>query len=173
MNTPLATVLLTAALAATALPAQAAGWGDALRDGASKLGSGSGSATSEGSSAGGLGGLLGNSGSSTGLGGAAGLSALGLGGLSGSGTASNAAGVITYCMKNNYLNADKAAQVKDQLLGKLGLGQKEEPKDQGYQNGLMGMVTGSDGQSFSLDKVKGNLKEKACDFVLDNAKSLL
>ncbi|MEG2999882.1 MAG: DUF2501 domain-containing protein [Comamonas sp.] len=168
MKTLFATALLTATLAAATLPAQAAGWGDALRDGASKLG-GSGGAASEGSSSG-LGGLLGNSG---GAGSAAGLSALGLGGLTGSGTASNAAGVITYCMKNNYLNADKAAQVKDQLLGKLGLGQKEEPKDSGYQNGLMGMVTGSNGQSFSLDKVKSNLKEKACDFVLDNAKSLL
>lgn len=165
MKTLFATALLTATLAAATLPAQASGWGDALRDGASKLGG----AASEGSSSG-LGGLLGNSG---GAGSAAGLSALGLGGLTGSGTASNAAGVITYCMKNNYLNADKAAQVKDQLLGKLGLGQKEEPKDTGYQNGLMGMVTGSNGQSFSLDKVKSNLKEKACDFVLDNAKSLL
>ena len=35
------------------------------------------------------------------------------------------------------------------------------------------MVTGSGGKSFSLDKVKGDLKEKACDYVLDNAKSLL
>lgn len=166
MKTAFATALLTAALAAATLPAQASGWGDALRDGASKLGSGSGSAASEGSSSG-LGGLLGGTGS------AAGLSALGLGGLTGSGTASNAAGVITYCMKNNYLNADKASQVKDQLLGKLGLGQKEEPKDPGYRNGLMGMVTGSDGKSFSLDKVKSNVKEKACDFVLNSAQSLL
>ena len=37
----------------------------------------------------------------------------------------------------------------------------------------MGMVTGSDGKSFSLDKVKSNVKEKACDFVLNNAQSLL
>ena len=169
MKITFASALLTATLAAASLTAQASGWGDALKEGASKLGSGSGSAASEGGSSG-LGGLLGNSGGAAGAGG---LSALGLGGLSSSGTASNAAGVITYCMKNNYLNADKAAQVKDQLLGKLGLGQKEEPKDTGYQNGLMGMVTGSDGQSFSLDKVKGNLKEKACDFVLNNAKSLL
>ncbi|WP_347685812.1 DUF2501 domain-containing protein, partial [Comamonas thiooxydans] len=125
-----------------------------------------GGAAESSSSASGLGGMLGGSGGSSAL------SALGLGNLS-SGTASNAAGVLTYCMKNNYLNADKAAQVKNQLLGKLGLGQKEEPKDQGYQNGLMGMVTGADGKSFSLDKVKSNLKEKACDFVLDNAKSLI
>ena len=58
MRTAFATALLTATLAAATLPAQAAGWGDALRDGASKLGSGSGSAASEGSSSG-LGGLLG------------------------------------------------------------------------------------------------------------------
>ena len=68
-----------------------------------------------------------------------------------------------------------ATQVKDQLLGKLGLGtQKQEaPKDQGYLNGLGGMITGSNGQTFSMDKLKGDLKEKACDFVLDNAQSLL
>ena len=81
--------------------------------------------------------------------------------------------MITYCVKNNYLSADKAAQVKDQLLGKMGLGQKEEPKDEGYLSGLSGVVTGSGGQTFSMEKVKGNLKEKACDFVLNNAKSLL
>ncbi|MPN17573.1 hypothetical protein SDC9_164928 [bioreactor metagenome] len=128
---------------------------------------GSGSSSSSGT---GLSGALGGGGGLGGVGDSAALSAMG---LTGSGTASNAAGVITYCMKNNYLNADKAAQVKDQLLGKMGLGQKEEPKDEGYLSGLSGMVTGSDGKSFSLDKVKGSVKEKACDFVLNNAKSLL
>ena len=152
--------LLCATVAAGAFSAHASGLGDALRG---QLGGG---AAESSSSTSGLGGMLGGSGGSSAL------SALGLGNLS-SGTASNAAGVLTYCMKNNYLNADKAAQVKNQLLGKLGLGQKEEPKDPGYQNGLMGMVTGADGKSFSLDKVKSNLKEKACDFVLDNAKSLI
>ena len=152
--------LLCATVAAGSFSAHASGLGDALR------GQLSGGAAESSSSASGLGGMLGGSGGSSAL------SALGLGNLS-SGTASNAAGVLTYCMKNNYLNADKAAQVKNQLLGKLGLGQKEEPKDQGYQNGLMGMVTGADGKSFSLDKVESNLKEKACDFVLDNAKSLI
>lgn len=151
---------LSALLCTAALTVQAAGLGDALRDGASQLGGGSGGSSTLGS----LGGLAG---------GGTGASALGLGGLTSSGTAGNAAGVITYCMKNNYLNADKAAQVKDQLLGKMGLGPKEEPKDSGYQSGLGGLITGSNGQSFSLDKVKGDLKEKACDFVLDNAKSLL
>ena len=158
--------LICATLAAGAVSAHAGGLGDALRG---QLGGGGAAETSSSS---GLGGLLG-----CGTGGAAGgssaLSALGLGGLTGSGTASNAAGVITYCMKNNYLNADKAAEVKNQLLGKLGLGQQEQPKDQGYQDGLMGMIKGNNGQSFSMDKIKSNLKEKACDFVLDNAKSLI
>ena len=137
--------LICATLAAGAVSAHAGGLGDALRG---QLGGGGAAETSSSS---GLGGLLG-----CGTGGAAGgssaLSALGLGGLTGSGTASNAAGVITYCMKNNYLNADKAAEVKNQLLGKLGLGQQEQPKDQGYQDGLMGMIKGNNGQSFSMDK---------------------
>ena len=154
-----------AVLGAAAMNAQAAGWGDALREGASQLGAGSGA---EAGAAGGsgLGGMLGSGGSA--LSGLAGLT-----GLTGSGTASNAAGVITYCMKNNYLNADKAAEVKEQLLGKLGLGHKEEPKDEGYASGLAGMIKGANGQSFSLDSIKGKAKEKACDLVLDNAKSLL
>ena len=143
MKKIISSAMVCALLCGAAFSANAAGFGDALKD---KMGSGSSSGSSSA------------------------LSALG---LSSSGTASNAAGVITYCMKNNYLNADKAAQVKDQLLGKLGLGQKEAPKDTGYQNGLMGMVTGSDGKTFNLDKVKSSVKEKACDFVLNNAKSLI
>lgn len=169
MKTPFLAAVLTATLAVSSIPAHASGWGDTLRQGASQLSGGTtGSAATEGGSSA-LGGLLSNSGGAS----SGALSALGLGGLTGSGTASNAAGVITYCMKNNYLNADKAAQVKDQLLGKLGLGQKEEPKDSGYQSGLGGLIQGSNGQTFSLDKIKSDLKEKACDFVLNNAKSLL
>jgi hypothetical protein len=146
---------LLACLCGMGAGAHASGLTDALK---AQAGGGSGTSSS-------LGGMLG---------GGADLSALSAAGLTSPGTAGNAAGVITYCMKNNYLNADKAAQVKDQLLGKMGLGgQQEAPKDEGYLSGLAGTVTGSGGQTFSLDKVKGNLKEKACDFVLDNAKSLL
>ncbi len=156
MNKFLISAVVCAALGGAGLAANASGLGDAVKG---QLGSGGGASSSA------LGGALGG-------GDASALSSLG-GGLMGSGTASNAAGVITYCMKNNYLNADKAAQVKDQLMGKMGLGQKEEPKDEGYTSGLSGMIKGADGKSFSLDSVKGKAKEKACDFVLDNAKSLL
>ncbi|MDR0227000.1 MAG: DUF2501 domain-containing protein [Burkholderiaceae bacterium] len=161
MHTSISSALLCALLGLGTVSAHASGLGDTLRQ-ATELG---GSSSSSGSQGAGLGGMLGGS-----SGGAGALSALG---LSPSGTAGNAAGVITYCMKNNYLNADKAAQVKDQLLGKLGMSQQEQPKDQGFQSGLGGLVTGSNGKSFSIDKLKGDLKEKACDFVLDNAKSLI
>lgn len=155
---------LVSAVCSLTATAHAANWGDNLRQQASQFGMGSSEKSGTESA---LGGLLGGSSTSSGL-----LSSLG---VPASGTASNAAGVLTYCMKNNYLNANKAEQVKAQLLGKLGLGtQKQEaPKDQGYLNGLGGMITGSNGQSFSMDQLKGDLKEKACDFVLNNAKSLL
>jgi hypothetical protein len=153
---------------AAAWTAQAANWSDTLRQQATQFG-GSGTPAESSGSTSALSGLLGS-----GSGGAAGglLSSLG---VPASGSASNAAGVITYCLKNNYLNPNKAEQVKAQLLGKLGMGtqQQQAPKDPGYLQGLGGMITGSNGQTFSMDKLQGDLKEKACDFVLDNAKSLL
>ncbi|WP_326539395.1 DUF2501 domain-containing protein [Pseudorhodoferax sp.] len=106
---------------------------------------------------------LGNSGSL--------LSGLGLPSI-GSGTASNAAGVLQYCIQNNYL-AGGAAGVKDAVLGKIGLGGDKAEQDKGYQSGLGGILGGSDGSSFDLGKIKADLKQKACDYVLDNAKSLL
>ena len=145
--------LLLAGLCGLTVNTHAAGLGDALRG---QIGGAGGSGATA------LGGALG---------GGTDLSALG---LTSSGTASNAAGVITYCMKNNYLNADKAALVKQQLLGKMGLGAAQpEPRDEGYLSGLSGMVSGSNGKQFNLNRLKGDLKEKACDFVLDNASSLL
>jgi hypothetical protein len=112
------------------------------------------------------------------LGGSAGSGGAGsmLGGLGlpsiGSGTASNAAGVLQYCIQNNYLSGG-AAGVKDAMLGKLGLDSGKAAQDTGYQSGLGGLLTGSNGSSFDLGKVKADLKEKACDYVLSNAKSLL
>lgn len=167
MNHWIKTALLATTLCGASWTAHASSWGDTLRQQAAQLGGAGTAASSDSSPASGLGGLLGNSSAASGL-----LTSMG---VPAAGTASNAAGVITYCMKNNYLNANKAQQVKDQLLGKLGLSpQKQEaPKDQGYLSGLSGMITGSNGQSFSMDKLKGDLKERACDFVLDNAKSLI
>ncbi len=101
-----------------------------------------------------------------------------------SGSASNAAGVIEYCMKNNFLGGD-AGGVKDQLMGKLG-GEEKAKADPGYLEGAKGMLAGGDGKSTDLSSLggggaaggalgdmKGKLTKQACSAVLDNAKSLL
>ena len=102
-----------------------------------------------------------------------------------SGSAGNAAGIIEYCMKNNFLGGD-ASSVKDQLVGKLG-GEEKAKEDPGYLDGAKGMLTGGDGKSTdlaslgggggaagnALGDMKGKMTEKACSAVLDHAKSLL
>ena len=108
------------------------------------------------------------------LGGADGLgSALGLPSIGGD-TAGNAAGVLQYCIQNKYLGGSDASSVKDKLLDKVGIGtQQAQQQDTGYQQGLAGLLSGSDGSSFDLSKLKSDLKDKACGYVLDNASSLL
>lgn len=88
----------------------------------------------------------------------------------GGNTMGNAAGVIQYCVKNNYLSADKATAVKDRLLGMV-TGQKAQQT--GYANGAKGLLMGEDGKSLNLKGLSSKLKEKACDYVLQNATSLL
>lgn len=94
-------------------------------------------------------------------------------GVPASASAGNAAGVLTYCAKNNLLNADKAQQLTQQLLGQLTGTTAAKTQDAGYQNGLVGMIVAPNGQLFSLDQIKGNAKNKACDFVLDNAQKFV
>ncbi len=101
-----------------------------------------------------------------------------LGGLSlptiGGNTAGNAAGVLQYCVQRKYLSADAVSGVKDKLLSKYGLGGAQKPEQSpDYQRGLMGVLKGEGGQSFNLDAVSGKLKDKACDYVLNNATKLI
>ncbi len=157
------TVLLAAALSVClAAPAWSSGLMDSIRNQAEKN-LGGGAPASQPAS--GLGGVLGGAGGSG--------SALGLPGIS-SDTAGNAAGVLQYCIKNKYLGGTNASSVKDNLLGKLGLASAgKQRQDAGYQQGLGGVLSGGNGSSFDLNKVKSGLKEKACDYVLNNASSLL
>jgi hypothetical protein len=99
-----------------------------------------------------------------------------------SGSAGNAAGIIEFCVKNNYLGGDAASSVKNALVGKMG-GEDQAKADPGYADGAKGILTGSDGTSTNLGDLaggagglgdmKGKLTEKACGAVLDHAKSLL
>lgn len=87
----------------------------------------------------------------------------------GSSTLGNAAGVLQYCVKNNYLGGD-AASVKDKLLAKI-TGQK--PQETGFANGAKGLLKGGDGQTLNFKVLSSKLKTKACDYVLKNATSLI
>ena len=101
-----------------------------------------------------------------------------------SGSAGNAAGVIEYCVKNNYLGGDAASWMKDKLIGKAGIG--NDNQDEGFADGAKGLVKTRDGKSVDLSSLgggaaatggvgdmKGNVTKKPCGAVLDHAKSLL
>jgi hypothetical protein len=112
--------------------------------------------------------------SGSGIGGAASS----LGSLSSitSGSTGNAAGIIDYCVKNNYLSGDSASSVKDQLMDKT-TGAKNQPAESNldYIGGARGIVTGSSGQSVDLSTagLKGKAVKKVCEKILDQAKSML
>ncbi|WP_255595072.1 DUF2501 domain-containing protein [Achromobacter sp. ACM05] len=91
-------------------------------------------------------------------------------------SAGNAAGVLEFCMKNNYLAGGDAQALKDKLMGKIGGGSTQKAKsDSGYLAGLQGLLNGSDGKSVDLSGggLKEELTRKACDQVLKHAKSFL
>lgn len=110
---------------------------------------------------------------SQGSGSSSALSNLSLGGFKmpaiGSSTVGSAAGVLEYCVKNNYLGGD-AASVKDKLLAKI-TGQKKQEND--FASGAKGLLKGGDGKSLNLKGLSSKVKEKACDYVLKNATSLI
>jgi hypothetical protein len=142
-----------AAAAAVPLPAAHAQLGNMLNQG----GGGGGSA------AGGLGGLGGIAG----------------GALPGqsltAGSTGNAAGVLTFCIKNNYLGGNGASSVRDSLMGKLPGG--AATSDPGYASGANGILDTGNGKTLSLSGatsgVKSEITKKACDQILSQAKGML
>jgi hypothetical protein len=90
-----------------------------------------------------------------------------------SGSMGNVAGLLQYCIGNNYLSGDAASSVKDKLLGKLPGGEKTQ--DPGYHDGVKGLLHGSNGNQMDLSSgnLKGEVTKKACDTILAQAKSFL
>lgn len=90
-----------------------------------------------------------------------------------SGSMGNVAGLLQYCIGNNYLGGSGAASVKDQLMGKLPGG--SQTRDKGYLDGAKGLLRGSDGNAMDLGGggLKAEITKKACDTVLAQAKSFL
>jgi hypothetical protein len=111
-----------------------------------------------------------NAGSSSGLGSLGGV-------LSGqsvtSGSTGNVAGILEFCIKNNYLGGDGASSVKDKLLGKLSGGKTSS--DAGYSDGAKGLLNGSDGKQLNLSGggLKGEVTSQVCDKILAQGKSML
>lgn len=89
-----------------------------------------------------------------------------------SGSTGNVAGVLQFCIRNNYLDGNAASSVKDRLMGKLS---GKPSADKGYNDGEKGILSSSDGSK--LDLTGGGLKAKVtrqvCDQILAQGKSLL
>ncbi|WP_175689730.1 DUF2501 domain-containing protein [Burkholderia anthina] len=119
-----------------------------------------------GSSAGGaLGNLGGLGGALTGGGGASSLM---------SGSSSNVAGLLQFCIQNNYLGGASggASSVKDALMSKLG---GNASSDSGYTSGASGILDAGNGSKVDLSGggLKQQLTKQICDKVLAQGKSLL
>jgi hypothetical protein len=95
----------------------------------------------------------------------------GLGSMT-SGSLGNAAGVLEFCVKNNYIGGDASA-VKDQLMSKIPGGKPSS--DSGYVSGVKGLLTSSDGKTVDLSGggLKQEITKKACDVVLKQGKSMI
>ena len=91
-----------------------------------------------------------------------------------SGSTSNVAGVLQFCIKNNYLSGNGASSVKDSLMSKLG-GTSAASSDSGYTDGANGLLKSGNGQQ--LDLIGGGLKQQVtkqvCDKIRSQGKSLL
>jgi len=93
-----------------------------------------------------------------------------------SGSMGNAAGIIEFCVRNNYLGGDAATTVKEGLMAKLGASPEPEQQDADFADGAKGLLKTGDGGQVDLAQfgdMKKSLTEKACASVLDHAKSLL
>lgn len=88
---------------------------------------------------------------------------------------SNTAGVLQYCIKNNYVGGGGASSVKDSLMSKVTGSSGQASNDSGFKAGNSGTLQTGNGQGFSLggDGMKAQVTRKVCEQVLAHAKSLL
>ena len=160
--------LLSAAVSAllvTGAAQAASSWQDTLNSAASQLSAGNSSTTMSQNG---------------------GLSLSSLTGLLNSGTESlsasnmnNAAGILEYCAKEKLASMTDANNIKNQVLGKLGLETpQEQQQDTNYLEGIQGLLNANNGQQLNLETI-GNtplakkVKAQACDFVLKQGLSFI
>ena len=89
------------------------------------------------------------------------------------GSTGNLTGILQYCVKNSFLGGAEASSVTDKLMGKLG-GSSAASSDKGYQDGIKGVVTSTDGKQLDLSGVAATtgLSKQVCNQVFSQAKSL-
>jgi hypothetical protein len=85
----------------------------------------------------------------------------------------NIAGVLQYCVQNNYLSGGVADTAKDAILAKVPGAQQSSD----FTSGSSGLPQTGNGKDYSLSGLTGDLKSqishKVCDLVLQHAQSLL
>jgi hypothetical protein len=83
----------------------------------------------------------------------------------------NVAGVLQFCVKNNYLGGD-ASSVKDGLMSKLG---GSSSSDSGYNDGAKGILNSGSGSKVDLSGggLKEQITKQVCDKILAQGKSML
>ncbi len=89
------------------------------------------------------------------------------------GSTGNVAGILEFCIKNNYLSGSAASSVKNSLMGKLPGGSAKS--DSGYGDGAKGILNSAGGKKMDLSGggLKAEVTKQVCDKVLGQAKSLL
>lgn len=90
-----------------------------------------------------------------------------------SGSMGNVAGLIEFCIKNNYLSGGAASSVQSALMGKLP--GSAPSTDSGYKSGARGILSASNGSQLDLGGggLKEQLTKQVCDKVLDQGKSMI
>jgi len=113
-----------------------------------------------------------SSGGTGGLGKLGGIGSALSGGSLSAGSMGNAAGLLEFCIKNNFLGGTDSSSVKDKLMGKLG---GSPPPDSGYAEGAQGVLKSGDGKQLDLSGsgIKAQVTKQVCDRVLAQAKSML
>jgi Protein of unknown function (DUF2501) len=111
--------------------------------------------------------------SSGGLGNLGGMSSALSGQSLTSGSTGNVAGVLQFCIKNNYLSDNSASSVKDSLTSKLT--GSSPSSDSGYADGAKGILKSSSGQQMDLSggSLKQEVTKQVCDKILAQGKSML
>lgn len=90
-----------------------------------------------------------------------------------SSSAGNAAGVLEFCVKNNYLNGDSVASVKSALMKKVPGASSGSDSD--YTDGAKGILHSPGGKTLSLSgsSLKDKATKQVCEKILSQSKSML